>query len=72
MPDLTLDVLWAWPSAQATVPSHLVAGIRDVVAVRSRGVFGAFHAARVSGDKGKLSFAPTTGQWADSTPSAER
>jgi hypothetical protein len=57
MPELTLNVLWAWPAARATLRSHFFADIRDVVVVRSRGASAAFHAARVSGDSGKLSFA---------------
>jgi hypothetical protein len=74
MLELTLDVLWVWPAARARARSHLIAGIRDVVAARSpsRGAFAAFCAARVSGGNGELSFAPTTGLRADSAPSTER
>lgn len=64
--------LWAWPATLATVRSHLVAGTRDVAAAQSRGAFAAFRAARVSGDKGKLSFAPTEGLWSDPTPITAR
>lgn len=35
----------------------------DAVASRRRWAFAAFRAARVSGDKGKLSFAPSEGVW---------
>lgn len=61
--------LWTFAATLAAVRSHLVAGLRDRRATRMRGAFAAFRAARVSGDKGKLSFAPTEGMWADAYPS---
>jgi len=55
--------LWEVPATLATVRSLLYAGPRDPRSLRGRGVFAAFRADRVSGDKGKLSFAPTEGLW---------
>ena len=45
--------------AVSTVRSLLAAGVERSAELRGRGVFAAFSAARVSGDGGKLSFAPT-------------
>lgn len=56
--------LWAPPAPLSAIRSHLAAGPRDQRAAQSRGAFAAFRAARVSGDKGKLSFSPTEGMWA--------
>lgn len=55
--------LWDKPATLMSVRSVLVAGIGPREEMRARGVFAAFRAARVSGDKGKLSFAPTEGLW---------
>lgn len=54
--------LWSQPATLATVRSLLFSG-GDASELRPRGVFAAFRAARVSGDKGKLSFAPSEGLW---------
>ena len=43
--------------------SMLFAGVEPVDTLRARGAFAAFRAARVSGEKGKLSFTPTEGLW---------
>ena len=56
-------LLWETPATLATVSSLLAAGPGSPDRLRPRGVFAAFRAARVSGDKGKLSFAPTEGVW---------
>jgi hypothetical protein len=55
--------LWEVPATLATVRSLLYAGPMDASSLRARGVFSAFRVDRVSGDKGKLSFAPTEGLW---------
>ena len=55
--------LWKEPATLASVRSLLVAGVARPDEMRARGAFAAFRAARVSGDKGKLSFAPTEGLW---------
>lgn len=55
--------LWEVPATLATVRSLLYAGPMDASSLRGRGVFSAFRVDRVSGDKGKLSFAPTEGLW---------
>ena len=55
--------LWTIPATLASVRSLLVAGIDRPDQLRARGAFAAFRAARVSGEKGKLSFAPTEGIW---------
>lgn len=55
--------LWDVPATLATVRSLLYAGPKDASALRARGAFSAFRVDRVSGDKGKLSFSPTTGLW---------
>jgi hypothetical protein len=55
--------LWEQPATLPSVRSLLVAGVDRLEEMRYRGVFAAFRAARVSGEKGKLSFAPTEGVW---------
>jgi hypothetical protein len=55
--------LWEVPATLATVRSLLYAGPKGTDSLRARGVFSAFRVDRVSGDKGKLSFAPTEGLW---------
>ena len=55
--------LWSVPASYATVRSLIVTGARDIDSARTRGVFTAFRAARVTGAKGKLSFAPTEPWW---------
>lgn len=55
--------LWTAPCTQVTVRSLLSLGVDKKEALQARGAFAAFRAARVSGAKGKLSFAPTEGLW---------
>lgn len=55
--------LWECPATLASIRSLLAAGVDRSDEMRGRGVFAAFCAARVSGDKGKLSFSPTEGVW---------
>jgi hypothetical protein len=55
--------LWSVPASYATVRSLLATGVRNPVDARARGLFAAFRAARVTGAKGKLSFAPTEPWW---------
>lgn len=55
--------LWSVPASYLTVRSLIVTGARDIDGARTRGVFAAFRAARVTGAKGKLSFAPTEPWW---------
>jgi hypothetical protein len=55
--------LWSEPTSLRTVRSLQAAGIGREAESRSRGAFAAFRAPRVSGAKGKLSFAPTEGVW---------
>jgi len=55
--------LWERPATLPSVRSLLVAGIERPEEMRARGVFAAFRTARVSGEKGKLSFAPSEGVW---------
>lgn len=55
--------LWDRPATLASVRSLLYSGVERPIELRARGVFAAFSAARVSGDRGKLSFAPTDGVW---------
>ena len=55
--------LWERPATVASVRSLLVAGVDRPDEMHARGAFAAFRAARVSGEKGKLSFAPTEGVW---------
>ena len=55
--------LWSTPATYPAIRSLLVTGIRLSEDARARGVFAAFRAARVTGSKGKLSFAPTEPWW---------
>lgn len=55
--------LWEQPATLPSVRSLLVAGVERPEHMRARGAFAAFRAARVSGEKGKLSFTPSEGVW---------
>jgi hypothetical protein len=55
--------LWKIPAALRTVRSLVWQGVGRPKEQRERGVFAAFSADRVSGAKGKLSFAPSQGVW---------
>jgi hypothetical protein len=55
--------LWSVPATLASVRSLLATGPGDEQALRMRGAFSAFEVARITGDKGKLSIAPTAGIW---------
>ena len=55
--------LWNVPSTIGTISSLVREGVGQPQRQRARGVFAAFSADRVSGDKGKLSFAPAQGVW---------
>lgn len=55
--------LWEVPCTLTTVRSLIVAGVGREDELRQRGAFMALRVARVAGDKGKLSFAPTEGVW---------
>ncbi|WP_058555875.1 hypothetical protein [Thiohalocapsa sp. ML1] len=55
--------LWNVPATLPTVRSLLWEGVGRPHVHRQRGVFAAFSADRVSGAKGKLSFAPSNGVW---------
>lgn len=55
--------MWEQPTTLPSVRSLLVAGVDWQKEIRCRGAFAAFRVARVSGEKGKLSFAPTEGVW---------
>jgi hypothetical protein len=55
--------LWSPPATLAAVRSLLAAGPTSADEARARGAFAAFGAARVTGQKGKLSIAPTFGIW---------
>lgn len=55
--------LWEQPATLPSILSQLVAGIERPEEMRARGGFAAFRASRVSGEKGKLSFAPSEGVW---------
>jgi hypothetical protein len=55
--------LWSSPGTLRSVRSLLWQGVDGAEEQRQRGVFGAFSADRVSGTKGKLSFAPSQGIW---------
>jgi hypothetical protein len=55
--------LWDRPATLPAVRSLLVAGIEQPEEMHARGAFAAFCAARVSGEKGKLSFVPSEGVW---------
>lgn len=56
-------MVWNVPATLATVRSLLAVGPRDEDAARARGGFAAFGVARLTGDKGKLSTAPSFGLW---------
>lgn len=56
-------VLWNVPAELRTVRSLAWAGAGSPTEQRERGVFAAFSADRISGAKGKLSFAPSQGVW---------
>jgi hypothetical protein len=55
--------LWNIPSTLHTIRSLVWMGVGNASELRERGVFAAFSADRVSGAKGKLSFAPSEGVW---------
>lgn len=55
--------LWEQPATLPSVRSLLVAGVERPEQMRARGAFAAFRTARVSGEKGKLSFTPSEGVW---------
>ncbi len=55
--------LWKVPASYHTIRSSIAVGLRDPAYTRARGFFAAFRAARVTGSKGKLSFAPTEPWW---------
>lgn len=56
-------VLWSPPARLPTVRSLLASGLAGSHAMRERGAIAAFSVARVTGDKGKLSMAPSSGIW---------
>jgi hypothetical protein len=56
-------VLWNVPAELRTVRSLAWVGAGRASEQRERGVFAAFSADRISGAKGKLSFAPSQGVW---------
>jgi len=55
--------LWNAPATLPTVRALVWGGVGRPQVQRERGVFAAFSADRVSGAKGKLSFAPSQGVW---------
>lgn len=55
--------LWNIPATLPTVRALLWGGVGRPQVQRERGVFASFSADRVSGAKGKLSFAPSQGVW---------
>jgi hypothetical protein len=55
--------LWDVPATLFTVRSLVWKGVDRAHSQKERGVFAAFSADRVSGTKGKLSFAPSCGVW---------
>jgi hypothetical protein len=55
--------LWNIPATLCAVRSLVWEGVGRPKEQRDRGVFAAFSADRISGAKGKLSFAPTQGVW---------
>lgn len=55
--------LWSMPASYLAVRSLIVTGMSPPEDARARGVFAAFRAARITGAKGKLSFAPTEPWW---------
>lgn len=56
-------MLWTGPATLRTVRSFVWEGVGRPGERRPRGFFAAFSADRVSGEKGKLSFAPSQGIW---------
>ncbi len=56
-------MLWNIPATLLTVRSLVWGGVGCPKEQRERGVFAAFSADRISGAKGKLSFAPSQGVW---------
>lgn len=56
-------VLWKTPATLRTARSLVWEGVGRPKEQRERGIFAAFSADRVSGAKGKLSFAPSQGVW---------
>ncbi len=56
-------MLWNIPATLRTVRSLVWASVGRPNEQRERGVFAAFSADRISGAKGKLSFAPSQGVW---------
>jgi hypothetical protein len=55
--------LWSIPASYSAVRSLLATGMSAAEDARTIGVFAAFRAARITGAKGKLSFAPTEPWW---------
>lgn len=55
--------LWDTPCTLRTIRSLVWMGVGNPSELRKRGVFAAFSTDRVSGAKGKLSFAPSEGVW---------
>lgn len=55
--------LWEQPATLPSVRSLVVAGVERPEQMRARGAFAAFRVARISGEKGKLSFTPSEGVW---------
>src|SRR5262249_55945555 len=56
-------MLWNEPATLRTARSLVWEGVGCPTEQRARGAFAAFSADRVSGAKGKLSFAPSQGVW---------
>jgi hypothetical protein len=56
-------MLWHDPATLQSVRSFVWGGVEHPARQRARGAFAAFSADRVSGAKGKLSFAPSQGVW---------
>lgn len=56
-------MLWSIPATLRTVRSFVWEGVGRAKEQRERGAFAAFSTDRVSGAKGKLSFAPSQGVW---------
>lgn len=56
-------MLWNIPATLRTARSIVWEGVGSPRVQRARGIFAAFSADRVSGAKGKLSFAPSQGVW---------
>lgn len=56
-------MLWSSPATLRTARSLVWEGVGHPKEQRERGIFAAFSADRVSGAKGKLSFAPSQGVW---------